>query len=347
MQTLKTNLESIGAKVIADSFPVTAILNHKSYKIDANGNVQMQEMADRTGINVGDYIDFKPDTDYDNEGNSVAKKYPKEYLAGKYTGNTDSSRNNEDLIQEKIKWQVLKIYEDGSLKLIGSSTDNKFQEQGTTGYNNFVWLLNDICEQLYSKKGAGITARNVNIEDFEDEDYYVSETKGNWRKAKDNYINEQITARKQELSNGSNYIDDVDTINKTVTYKKEYSYYPYIYQYENGSGVDSKNVKVNGITQSDKFMTNREQLYKKNKDNLRKQANSYLTTKYTNYLIDINEQNYGDAYKLLKSESGYTLASRFVDCASKYAAFGVSIAVGEKRYFATRDISMSRTWIWL
>ena len=337
----------MGAKVIADSFPVTAILNHKSYKIDANGKVEMQENADRTGIKVGDYINFEPDTDQDAEGNLIAKKYSKEYLSKKYTGNTDSSRNNEDLIQEKIKWQVLKIYEDGSLKLIGSATDNKFQEQGPIGYNNFVWLLNDICEQLYSKKSAGITARNVNIEDFEDEDYYISETKGNWKKAKDNYINEKITARKQELINESNYIDDVDTMNKTVTYKKESSYYPYIYQYENGSGVDSKNVKVNGITQSDRFMTSREQLYKQNEENSRKQANRYLTTQYSNYLIDINEQNYGDAYKLLKNESGYTLASRFVDCTSKYAAFGVSIVLGEKRYFAARDISMSRTWIWL
>ena len=88
-------------------------------------------------------------------------------------------------------------------------------------------------------------------------------------------------------------------------------------------------------------MTSREQLYKQNKDNLKKQANSYLTTQYTNYLIDINEQNYGDAYKLLKSESGYTLASRFVECRSNVVAFGFSFVSGEERFFATRVFSIA------
>ena len=347
---MKTNLESIGAKVIADSFPVTAILNHKSYKIEDNGKVEMQENADRTGINVGDYINFEPDTDQDAEGNPIAKKYSKEYLSEKYTGNTKSEYNNEDLIQQTIKWQVLKKYEDGSLKIVGTSTNNYFREDGAIGYNNFVWLLNDICEQLYSKKSAGITARNINIEDFEDDDYYVNENKGNWKIAKNNYISEQIAQRKQELENSSIYIEAVDNVNNTVTYKKNYSYYPNLYQYENGSGIDSRNVKINGITQSDKFATNREKLFISTDSTIKKQARSNLTAKNTSYTIDINEKNYGDAYKILKSDNPYTLASRFVECRSNYVAFGTSMVYEEQRPFFSRALSMAsrrRTWIGL
>ena len=345
LNKLKTNLQSIGATVIADNFPATAIINGLSYKIDNKGNVERQENADRAGINVGDYINFEPDTDYDEENHSKVKTYSKEYLSEKYTGNTESQFNNEDLVQETLKWQVLKKYEDGSMKLIGTSTNNGVRVSGEIGYNNFVWLLNDICEQLYSKKSVGIIARNINIEDFEDDDFYVNENKGNWKKAKEDFINEKIRERKNELENGSNFIEEVDTLNKTVTYKKDYSYYPDLYQYENGSGIDSKKVKTNGITQSDKFAINREGLYVSTDNNLKKQANNNLTTKHTNYTIDINEQNYGDAYKILKSENGYTLASRFVDCRSNYAAFGMSMIYDEQRFFIARSFSSaSRIW---
>lgn len=325
LKALKTNLESIGAKVIADNFPVTAILNHKSYKIDASGNVEMQENADRTGINVGDYINFEPDTDQDAEGNPIAKTYSKDFLVSKYTGISNSSWNYEDLVQNTLKWQVLKKYEDGSIKIVGTETSQLVGFFDAVAYNNAVWILNDICEKLYSKKSAGIIARSISLEDFEDDDYYVSETKGNWRAARDNYIKGQIQTRKTELDNESSYIQAVDTINNMVTYKKDYSYYPTLYAYEIGSGIDTTTIKINGITRSDGYATNRQSLEDFMNNNTSKQANNYLTVKYTGYEIDIDETNYGEAYKVLNgvADYWYWLASREVVCDSNRTKFGI------------------------
>lgn len=331
LNTLSSNLKSIGATPIADNFPATAILNGYSYKINSNGSVEKQEKADRTGIKVGDYINFEPDTDYDEQGNPTPKTYSKEYLAEKYTWNT---YNTEDLLQEPLKWQVLKIYEDGSIKLIGSES-NAITLGGPNSYNNSVWILNDVCEQLYSKKSVGIIARSVNMSDFEDDDYYVNETEGNWKIAKDRYIDEQIANRKEELENSSAYIQNVDLVSKTVTYKKDYSYYPKIYIYENGSGIDTLNIKTNGITGSNKFAKNIEELDVSTKIQSigNKQANNFLTTQYTGYQIDINKINYGDAYEILKGK--YWIATRAVECNSEYASFGIyRLIENEKRFIA-------------
>ena len=337
---LKTNLEKIGATVIADNFPITAILNGYSYKIDSDGNVEKQEKTDRPKIKVGDYINYEPDTDFDGENNPIPKTYAKEYLAEKYTGNNDNTRNNEDLVQTPMKWQVLKKYEDGSIKLIGNSSSSpQFYTKNATGYNNFVWLLNDICEQLYSKKSKGIIARNVNIEDIEDNDYYVSETKGNWKAAKESYINNKIAILKTEIDNGSTKIEAVDTINNTVTYKKDYSYYPNLYAKEIGSGIDTTNVKTNGIYSSDKYATSREKLDTSIGQNAIKQANNNLTSAHTEASIAINEANYGDVYNLLNSDSGYTIASRIVQCTANGVKFGRYIVLNNNVYFAALKTS--------
>lgn len=38
---------------------------------------------------------------------------------------------------------------------------------GAVGYNNGVFLLNDICEKHYSNKELGVKARSINLEDIE------------------------------------------------------------------------------------------------------------------------------------------------------------------------------------
>ena len=317
LKKLKSNLESIGATVIADNYPVTAILNHLSYTINSNGTVEEQEKSDRTGINVGDYIDFEPDTDTDENNNPVTKKYSNDYLVMRYSG---TNYNLNEFVQETLNWQVLKVYENGSIKIIGSPSQ-AIVFMNATGYNNSVWLINDICEQLYSKKSEGITARSINIEDFEDDDYYINETKGNWKAAKENYINEQMLARKEDFDDGSIYIEAVDVSNKTVTYKKNYSKYPNLYAKENGAGIDTTTVKEDGIERSDKYATSRETLDTTITTNALKQANNFLTTKYTGYEINVNDTNYGDSYKVLNQPC--LIASRGVICELNKAKFGI------------------------
>lgn len=112
------------------------------------------EAVDRTGINIGDYINYQPD-------NTSSTTYSKNNLVSTYSG----SSNTEDFTRDTLDWQVLRIYLDGSLDLIGSPTTQSLRMSGKEGYTNGEYLLNDICRTLYSREG--IIARSVNISDFE------------------------------------------------------------------------------------------------------------------------------------------------------------------------------------
>ena len=43
-----------------DGFPVNATIDGKSFTVDGDGNIGVPQ--DRTGLKVGDYINYKPDT---------------------------------------------------------------------------------------------------------------------------------------------------------------------------------------------------------------------------------------------------------------------------------------------
>ena len=92
------------------------------------------------------------------------------------------------------------------MDLIGSPTSKDVYFQGALGYNNGVYVINDICESLYSKKTKGITARSVNLEDFE-----------KW------LTTDGISARTSYKN-----VDNI-TYDTPKTYKGSYSYRPDIY----------------------------------------------------------------------------------------------------------------------
>ncbi len=73
--------------------------------------------TDRTGIKVGDYIDYSPDA-------TAQTIYSKDKLTSTITG---SSRNTSDITRDTtLKWQVLKINEDGSMDIIGTPTSQRY-----------------------------------------------------------------------------------------------------------------------------------------------------------------------------------------------------------------------------
>ena len=116
------------------------------------------------------------------------------------------------------------------MDLIGTQTSGNVELGGALGYNNGVYLLHDICNKLYSKKSAGIEARSVSLEDFEDED-----NGGNWKSVRDAYT-----------SGGVQY-------GKTKTFTDaNYRYYPNLYAQENGSGIDKTTGRTDGIGASEK-----------------------------------------------------------------------------------------------
>ena len=94
---------------------------------------------------------------------------------------------------------------------------------GAIGYTNGVYYLNDICAQQYSNKSLGVTARNIKYEDLE------------------KHLNEE----------GKVAIQQGMERKEPKEYTDEKAYYPKLYAYENGSGIDTDNIKTDGIEPSD------------------------------------------------------------------------------------------------
>ncbi len=227
-------------------------------------------VVDRTGLKVGDYINYTPDT---------ASAYAKDKLASTISG---SSSNSSDITQNTLTWQILKINADGSMDLIGSATSQDIYFQGALGYNNGVYLMNDICKSLYSKSTAGITARSVNLEDFE---YWLNKSTSGVA-ARNSYNNGIATYGDPKQYTGSNS-SRPDIFGKTTNESNNYYTTPTTNTYSGGASGDT------------------------------------LDVTQTYYNISINEANYGEGYKALTSSSSAWLASRYVNCNSSYAFFGL------------------------
>ena len=240
---------------------------------------------------VGDYIEYIPDT--------VSESYK---LYGKYSGYGISSSKPEgtdqEIKQDTLSWQILKIYEDGSMDIIGSPTSKRVYLQGAIGYNNGVYLMHDICKELYSKRSEGIEARSVSLEDFEDES-----NRGNWKSVRDSYTNNLVQYGKSKTYTNANY-----------------RHYPNLYAQENGSGINTTITKTNGIKNTDKYYTSLT-------TETSSKATSSLTVTQTYYYITISETNYGESAKVLsKNNVAYWLASRNSDCGSNTANFSLCYA---------------------
>ena len=272
-----------------------------------NGNGGGNTPTDRTGIKVGEYIDYSPD-------DTAQTTYSKDKLTAAITGD---DRNKTDITRDGLKWQVLKINADGSMDIIGTPTSQDIYFANAIGYNNGVYVMNDICKTLYSR--SGIEARSVNIEDFE----YWLEQKGN-TSVRDNYTNAGVQ------------------YNHPTKYPRNKKY-PYLYQYEIGAGINSDTVgrgtlglsktytKENGYTNGITTNTSGEA------------TEGNLTVTQTYWDAGITKENFGEGAKVLSSSSVYWLASRYAGCNSSYASFGLRYAnsnlSGSYMFCSDRDTS--------
>ena len=145
-------------------------IENTNYIVDNKGKVEIKEIAspeyNRDGIEIGDYIDYAPDL--------VTVPYPKEKLTNQYTGADDTpGRTNNDIPQENLRWKVFRKYDDGSMDIVSDDTTSSLILDRSQGYNNGVFILNDIAKRLYSKPSKGIYARHINLEDIE---YHLNKT---------------------------------------------------------------------------------------------------------------------------------------------------------------------------
>ena len=266
---LRTELANYGGTVEGDTFPVTATVDGKSFTVDANGNVELageKQPVTREGIEVGDYVSYTPDT-------ATEKTYDADKLKkGGYT-------STQTVKKEDLNWRVLRKNDDGSIDLIGDATSNSVYFRGSLGYNNGVYLLNDICKELYSNSTHHITARSVNLEDME-----------KW-----------LTDSGKTARAGFTNIGSGKKYGETKEYKGSNSYAPDIYgKTEDESANYYSEPTTNTYTPASGTAT----------------ADNTLNAKQTYYYIPINQTNYGDGAKVLSSSNYYWVAARCVSCAS-------------------------------
>ena len=237
--------------------------------------VKVSKYDQRAGIKVGDYVSYTPDT-------ATGKTYDSEKLKkGGYTGTSQQALSKDDL-----NWRVLRKNDDGSIDLIGDATSNSVYFSGSLGYNNGVYLLNDICKELYSNSTHHITARSVNLEDME------------------KWLTDSGKTARASYSNAVKY-------GETKEYKGSNSYTPDIYgKTEDESANYYSEPTTNTYTPASGTAT----------------ADNTLNAKQTYYNIPINQTNYGDGAKVLSSSNYYWVAARFVNCYSNYARFGLRSA---------------------
>lgn len=241
------------------------------------------EKNDRTGIGIGDYIDYIPD-------DSSETIYPKSKLTAAITG---SSKNTTDLTRQDLRWRVLRIYDDGSLDIIGSAQIG-IALTNAVGYNNAVYLLNDICKSLYSR--SGYEARSVNMEDIE---YWIEKSKEGVSKRESYYIN---------WTDGKIFWGDIKTYGSSS--KKVYC--PEISTYDvnrSDSIFDSPTnltwaISANGTT-----------------------GWTSIKVKQEGYTIgSITEENFAEGYKALApatNDGGYLTASRTTTLSNSNAYWGL------------------------
>ena len=273
---LRTELANYGGTVEGNTFPVTATVDGKSFTVDDKGNVELageKQPVTREGIEVGDYVSYTPDT-------ATEKTYDADKLKkGGYT-------STQTVKKEDLNWRVLRKNDDGSIDLIGDATGNSVYFSGSLGYNNGVYLLNDICKELYSNSTHHITARSVNLEDME------------------KWLTDSGKTARASYSNAVKY-------GETKEYKGSNSYTPDIYgKTEDESANYYSEPTTNTYTPASGTAT----------------ADNTLNAKQTYYNISINSTNYGDGAKVLSSSNYYWVAARCGDCNSSNAYFGLRYA---------------------
>ena len=132
-------------------FTITGTVGGKTYSLEYTVIVDQYKVKTPQ---VGDIVSYKPDTPSTGYDLSTAKS-------------GESTAQTIDGTYDPTTWKIMEVDENGNItKLLGiGSRGVRFTR--TTGYNNGVYLLNDICKSRYGNASLGATARSLNIEDIE------------------------------------------------------------------------------------------------------------------------------------------------------------------------------------
>ena len=126
---------------------------------------------------------------------------------------------------------MYKINDDGTVILVSTqATTAAMGLGGALGYNNSVYLLDKTCQELYSNNSIGAIARNIKIEDIENE------------------LNQNA------LNKINSYVSTGGSrIGEKRTFYEYYAFYPNLYKHEKGAGIDTTITNSTGVEKSDKY----------------------------------------------------------------------------------------------
>ena len=288
-------------------FTITGTVGSKTYTKEQTVTVNQYKAV--ASALIGKIVSYTPNTPSTGYDLSTAKS-------------GYSSAQTIDGTYDPTTWKIMEVDENGNItKLFGvpSSSQSTVYFRGSTGYNNGVYLLNDICKSRYGNASLGATARSLNIEDIESR----MNSKG-------------IEARNAYKAGTVQY-------GTTRKYTGSYTKYPAIYAQEKYSGVDVSDVadgtqvitgsvdttaqgkmNPNGKSGSDDIYTTLPETSETTGP-----SKTNLTCTQTYYYFDSTPSSYFDDsnfYNMIfKTGTYFWLASRYVNCYSNnsYADFGL------------------------
>ena len=241
-----------------------------------------------------------------NIGDEVAYTY--DVVSGGYslTAAQSGSESDQTVAQSSttLKWKIINKDESkGTIDIVSAEpTSNTVYFRGVLGYNNGVYLINDICEKLYSNTAKGIKARSINLEDMEK-----------------HLTDAGFTARNGYSGSTVKY-----GVTKTYTSNKQY---PKLYASQIGAGITSTSVTKPDIVKTiDPYKESSKGYTTPTAETSDTAGDSGLTVTQTYYYIPINEANYGATAAILANSNYFWVPSRYVITNLSRAGFGLRFA---------------------
>ena len=306
-----------GTTTVSPAVPYEVSKNG-SYKFTITGTVGSKTYTKEQTVTVNQYKAKTPQV-----GDIV--RYIPDTPSTSYDLSTEKSGYNcaqtIDSTYDPTTWKIMEINKNGNItKILGIGAKDIYF-YGATGYNNGVYLLNDICKSRYGNASLGATARSLNIEDIE------SRINGAGIAARNAY-------RPGEVQYGT-----------TRKYTGDYTKYPELYAQEKYSGIN-----VNDVEDGTQVITGSVNANAQEKMNPRGKAQSEdiytapttetsktdaitLTCTQTYWGGSQSSSHYDDENfhnMIFGTQTYFWLASRFVICDSNnsFAFFGLRYVDG-------------------
>ena len=295
-------------------FTITGTVGEKTYSLEYTVTINQYKVKTPQ---VGDIVSYTPDTPSTGYDLSTAKS-------------GYSSAQTIDGTYDPTTWKIMEVDESGNVtKLLGIGSKT-ITFQGSTGYNNGVYLLNDICKSRYGNASLGATARSLTIEDIESRMNSNGIAARNANKGYNNTGTTQYGATRKYTGSNAKYPALYEQEKYAGVHRDAQGNLVEVSDVADGTQVITgsvnasaqANMNPNGKTQS-------EDVYTATTTDTSKTDATTLTCTQTYYRFDSTPSSYFDDTNfhsmIFGTGTNFWLASRYVNCHSNYscANFGL------------------------